>query len=85
MPTSHPWYDKDFGMMLISAEISDHPFWINNLCIEDLATQPGHCDITTHPEGALGRGLWRAVKVSITLPEIVADYNGAQRLYCSSF
>ena len=21
--------------------------------------------ITTHPEGALGRGLWRAVKVSI--------------------
>ena len=43
-----------------------------------LATQPGHCDITTHPEGALGRGLWRAVKVSITLPEIVADYSGAQ-------
>ena len=43
-----------------------------------LTTQPGHCDITTHPEGALGQGLWCAVKVSITLPEIVADYSGAQ-------
>ena len=64
-PHTHPkWYEKDFGMILIPTENSDNPFWIDNLWPQNQDT-----GITTHPEGALGRGLWRTVKVSITLPD----------------